>query len=209
MRLEMIGWKQMMKGSICVALAGMLLFFTGCQSGIQRITEEEYQALLKEEVPKGLQDDELFLGLHFGMTSKDFYATCWELNKQEILLAGGANASAQFKPEDLMPKGKIDFYPEFKEGKIYAMPFLVSAEMWDITQKELYAKQYVKTVVQLMDKWYGTEFKLYEDPEAGKILIDVQGSRETRVSIKDDQYVKVTITDLSQDEAFQNEVATE
>ena len=79
MRLEMIGWKQMMKGSICVALVGLILLFTGCQSGIQRISEEEYQALLKEEVPKGLQNDKLFLGLHFGMTSKDFYATTFRI----------------------------------------------------------------------------------------------------------------------------------
>ncbi|MEL6133019.1 MAG: hypothetical protein AAFR59_06600 [Bacteroidota bacterium] len=68
MGLKTNGWIRMMRGPVCVAIAGIVLLLAGCQSGIQKISEEEYQQLLKEEVPKGLQEDKLFFGLSLGMS---------------------------------------------------------------------------------------------------------------------------------------------
>ena len=44
--------------------------------------KHSYYDIEKRELNSGVRNDSIFFDLHFGMTSKEFYDRCWELNKQ-------------------------------------------------------------------------------------------------------------------------------
>jgi len=65
-------------------LLGLSIFITACQS-------HEYYDKLEAELASGHRYDSLFLDISFGMTQKEFYAHCWELNKQGLISHGEKN----------------------------------------------------------------------------------------------------------------------
>ena len=58
---------------------------------------DQYNKLVKKELAKGTRVDSLFLGINFGMTSKNFYGYCWELNKKGIISDGTNNTMVLYK----------------------------------------------------------------------------------------------------------------
>jgi hypothetical protein len=182
-------------GIICVSV--LLITIASCGDADLRA----YKKLVKKETESGKRVDSLFFGIRFGMTSKEFYAHCWELNKKGILTDGLNNMAVLYKlnRNELKHEASMNFYPEFYENKIYKMPVTFQYVSWAPWNKNLFADSLKEEVLQLYKKWYpgGNEFLKMDDEEKGTIYIKVDGNRRITIGRYNDLQVKVDYTDLS------------
>ena len=182
-------------GVICFSIFLMMLSSCG-DADLQA-----YKKLVKKETESGKRVDSLFFGIHFGMTSKEFYAHCWELNKKGIFTDGLNNMAVLYKlnHNELKHEASMNFYPEFYENKIYKMPVTFQYVSWAPWNKNLFADSLKEEVLQLYKKWYpgGNEFLKMDDEEKGTIYIKVDGNRRITIGRYNDLQVKVDYTDLS------------
>ncbi|MEM1325317.1 MAG: hypothetical protein AAGI23_05150 [Bacteroidota bacterium] len=159
--------------------------------------QSEYERMVATEMASGEQQDSLFLGIQFGMSSKEFYAHCWELNKKQLIKEGPQNMTVEYKLEDeLRQEGHMYFYPDFKDDKIHEMPVTFSYDAFPWSN-EASLDTLHQDVVQLMEDWYGELTEILH-PEKGSVLVRVDGNRRIRV-FRDPRAnkVKVVFTDLN------------
>jgi hypothetical protein len=69
---------------LCFIGLGLL----GCKS--------EYQQYVEREMATGVVQDSLIFGMRMGQTRKDFFAICWDLNKQQLIREGTGNRTARY-----------------------------------------------------------------------------------------------------------------
>lgn len=113
----------------------------------------KYEKLVKKELARNVREDSLFLGMKFGMTSKEFYAHCWELNKKGLLTDGNNNTAVLYKlDKELSHPASMNFYPDFHENKIYRMKTDFSYNAWAPWNKQLFADSLQLDVVKLYKK---------------------------------------------------------
>lgn len=193
----------MLKTSWFWILGGIVAFTLA--AGCTR--QSEYHQIVERELAKGVRHDSLFLGLELGMTSKEFYAHCWELNKKGLVKQGPENMTVEYKINgDLKHPATMNFYPSFHEDRIYEMPVTFAYEGWAPWNKDLFADSLQLDVLKLYENWYGTGFLKIEHPRKGAAYVKVDGNR--RISIYkdiDDKTVNVLYTDLRVDEKLKKE----
>jgi hypothetical protein len=183
------------KRTIVSVLAGMLFMAAACKS--------DYSRMMEEGLASGIRADSLFLGVRIGMTNKEFFAHCWELNKQQLIMQGNANTSVQYDMTELKQPAIMNFYPTFHEGRIHEMPVTFHYKAWAPWNKELWADSLVQDVKTMMETWYGGKpFVRFEHPEKGYRYVKVDGNRRIILWPEDDQYVKALYTDLTMEEAM-------
>ncbi len=177
---------------------GLIVLLTAglgsCQDSHQR-----YQEQLEVQLASGERYDSLFLSLHFGMNQKEFYATCWELNRKGLLTQGPSNLSAEYDLNngELNYPGHLRFYPQFHEDRIFNMPIEIVYEAFIPTDPRFSSDSLLPDVKELMEKWYGTGFNYLEDDEGTrKVYVKVDGNRRIRIFKKDVSTVAVDITDM-------------
>jgi len=172
------------------SLLFIVLLFASCQS--------HYEKVEKEELASGKVSNELFLGLELGMTKKDFYTTCWDLNKEGILNNGPTELSVEYKAE--MPSGNpayMRFYPKFENDGLYFMPMEFSYEGWSPLNDELALEKLREDVVVLFESWYGPGFFEVSNEDKSLIaFVKVDGNRRIRVFKKSISVVRAEIVDL-------------
>lgn len=177
-------------------LSGLLILVVGLTTSCQQ--KSEYQKLLERELATGERHDSLFLGLYLGMSSKDFYTTCWELNRQGVVRQGLGNASVVYRLGNKLPYSAImDFYPAFYEDKIVEMPLVFRYDAWSPWNRRLWSDSLQLDVLHLMEDWYGEGFIRSEHPEKGIAYVKVDGNRRIVIVTPDDQMVRVLFTDMS------------
>ena len=171
-------------------LLGLLLLVgtTACQS--------EYHQRVEEELAKGTRQDSLFLGITFGMSTKEFYAHCWELNKQGIIQQGTQNTTVMQEVDALTYPATMDFYPNFYEDKIYEMPVTYAYKAWAPWNRHLFADSLQQQVLTLYQQQYGKDFMKIEHPQKGVVYVKVDGNRRISIFQENDTRVKVLFTDL-------------
>ena len=91
------------------------LLFVSCES--------DYNRLVNDELKSGIVTDELVLGMKMGQTQKDFFAICWELNKQQKISQGSGNNYAKYviipdSSADMTKKVEMLFYGMFDRNKV-------------------------------------------------------------------------------------------
>lgn len=195
----MTKFNQILVITITICTVGML----GCNR------QSEYHKMVGRELASGAVYDSLFLGLKFGMTSKEFYAHCWKLNKDGLVKQGPQNMTVEYKIKELEHAATMNFYPDFYQDKIYEMPVTFAYESWAPWNKSLFADSLQLDVVKLYEKWYGNGFIKIENSEKGPAYVKVDGNR--RISIfksNNDREVNVLYTDLKIDEQLQAEKAS-
>lgn len=179
-----------------------LLIITDCTNDNFR----KYERLAAEEPASGKRVDSLFGGIYLGMTSKDFYMHCWQLNKTGLFTDGENNHAVLYplKNGELKYKASMNFYPEFLHGKIYKMQATFNYDAWAPWNKSMVADSLQQDVLKLLAKWYpaGNPFLRIEDKERGIIYVKVDGNRRIIVGKYDDMRVKVDYTDLLTGQAF-------
>lgn len=159
--------------------------------------ESEYDKVKREELASGKVVKQLFLGLEFEMTRKQFFDTCWELNRQGILFNGAHELMVRYQPE-LSSGNKVNmyFYPRFENGEIYYMPVEFQYQNWFPTNPNTTSENLVNDVVKLFEEWYGKGFFKVEAKNGAFAMVKIDGNRLIRVYIKHLSAVRVDILDL-------------
>ena len=179
----------------CCFYFALMLLISACDAD----NTKTYPELVKQELGKGVRNDSLFLGLYLGMSSKDFYGHCWELNKNGIISDGANNTMVKFKVDSgLKHPATMNFYPDFYENKIYKMRVDFQYDGWAPWNKNLYADSLLPEVVKLYKQWYpkGNEFISLKDSARGTIYIKVDGNRRITIGRYSEMLVKADFTDL-------------
>jgi hypothetical protein len=167
------------------------VFFYACSP------KSEYQQVLEREIESGVRNDSLFLGIHFGMTSKEFFAHCWELNKQQTIYQGSGNLAVLYKMNDELPyPADMEFYPQFHQDSIWYMPVVYKYQGWAPPPSPLMADSLQVEVLALYEKWYGDDFIKISHPEYGNAFVRIDGNRQISIFKLDDISVKVIFKDL-------------
>lgn len=184
-----------------------ILFYSLVFSMILSACGTEYDRKVKSELAKGERYDSLFLDIQFGMSRKDFFAHCWELNKQGVLRQGPSNLSVEHVLE--LPSGQeafMCFYPRFHEDKIYVMPMELSYTQWMINREETTSDNLVKDMVALMEKWHGPGFFEVTNKEGNvRAMVKVDGNRRIRIWKKSISTIRAEYMDLITNEFIKDE----
>ena len=179
-----------------LALVFLPFLFTACVEGTGY---ERYQTLLQRELAEGQRMDSLFFGIYFGMSDKEFYLHCWEMNKKGLFTDGADNTAVLYKIRDGMRYGVfMNFYPEFHQDKISKMGVSFRYDGWAPWNKHMISDSLKQDVLQLYEKWYpdGNPFIKIKDKDRGTIYVKVDGNRRIIIGSYDEAHVKVDYTDL-------------
>lgn len=182
---------------IIVIIAGLVLTMSRCNKTSQ------YKQMVQNGLASNLRNDTIFLGLYLGMSSKDFYNACWEMNKQGLVRQGTGNITVLHELQDeLKATVDVNFYPTFFEDKIYEMPVTFQYKAWAPWNRQFSADTLHIELRDIFEQWYGKGFLNVIHPEKGKAFIKVDGNRRIILykSIHDDGIVWALYTDLSVDE---------
>ncbi|MEM6628116.1 MAG: hypothetical protein AAF694_00510 [Bacteroidota bacterium] len=184
-RVNTMDWNKLVWVFIC----GMSIFCgSACQS--------DYEKMVQKELASGVRQDSLFFGLYLGMSSKDFFAQCWELNNQGVLYHGAENTTVEYRFKDFGKDATMNFYPDFHDNKIYEMPatFAYTASApWDPGYS---ADTLLKETLTMIAPWFGEGFIKLTHPEKGSVYAKVNGNRRVLL-YKAGEKVKMLVTDLS------------
>jgi hypothetical protein len=174
-----------------------LIFVFACNSD-----ERKYDQLVKDELSRGVRKDTLFQGIKLGMTSKEFYARCWEMNKKGLFFAGSGNMTVLYKlKKELKYPASMDFYPDFRQGRIYKMRVTFGYDAFAPWNKQMFADSLQLDVLNMLRKWYrDKDFITMKDSSKGTIFVQVDGNRRIIIGKFNDAHVKVDYTDLLVDE---------
>ena len=185
-----------MKSNISALILGLALLISACQKAEQRSLEE----VEKQELAKGIRNNTLFLGLTFGMTAKEFFAVCWDLNKKGTLREASGNMAAAYQ----LDKGELDypaemtFYPKYIDDKISEMPMRFHYKGWAPWNEDLQSNKLIVDVKKLMEKWYGSGGYFISPLSAGgKGIVKVDGNRRIVITIDSESEVLVMLSDLT------------
>ncbi|WP_111316669.1 hypothetical protein [Algoriphagus chordae] len=150
------------------------------------------------QLASGKLENSLFLGLELGMDKKTFYAECWEMNKEGILINGPTELSVEYQVDLPSAKpAKMRFYPKFNDDKIYLMPVDYTYEGWAPWNDELAVEKLRADVLALYEDWYGEGFIEVKSEDGNQVaFVKVDGNRRTRIFKKNLSTVRVEIVDL-------------
>jgi hypothetical protein len=177
-----------------IAVLACQLLFQSCRQG------DRYATLVDRELNSGKRVDSIFFDIRFGMTSKDFYMYCWNMNKKGIFTDGLNNQYVLYKPKekDFRYRASMNFYPDFSKGRISGMRVLYQYDEWAPWNKHLFADSLLKDVLQLYQRMYpgGNDFLTIHNKQRGDIYVKVDGNRRITVGKFNDMIVKADFTDL-------------
>ena len=181
-------------------LTYFLLLSTAGFISCRQTGTERYESLVKKELSSNKKVKDIFFGISLGMTSKEFYMHCWNMNKKGIFTDGSANTAVLYKlnHNELRHPAEMNFYPEFHEGRIHKMAAGFQYTAWAPWNKNLYSDSLLTDVVNLYKKWYpkGNPFITISDEKKGTIYVKVDGNRRIVIGRYDDMHVKANYTDL-------------
>jgi len=157
----------------------------------------DYATELEKEMSSGQRNDHIVLDIDFGMERQAFYDYCWKLNNDQKAGQGPLNRSVKVELEDFDKKAHMLFYPNFKDDRIIEMPILFAYEDWSPWNKDSFSNKIIFEVRDLANKWYNIELKLVKDSTGYPGYVSVKGNKRITLTIQDDHYAKLLVTDLS------------
>ena len=176
-------------------LISILLFITiiSCQTN-------PYLELEKKELSSGVRYDSLFLGVKFGMTSKEFYAHCWDLNRKKLITQGPSNNSVRYylPTESIGQKIEMLFYPVFDNDIVYEVNTTFSYTGWAPWNKETSSDYLIDEVREILSEWYNSKFYEIKNPKNNSTLYTtVSGNRRIVITKVSEREVRARYTDLT------------
>ena len=134
------------------------------------------------------------------MTSKDFYAHCWDLNKRQLITQGPSNNSVRYylPTESIGQKIEMLFYPVFENDIVYEVNSTFSYTGWAPWNKETSSDYLMDEVRDILSGWYATEFIEIKNPKNNNILYaTVNGNRRIAITKVSEREVRARYTDLT------------
>lgn len=175
------------------------LIIAGLLGSCEQDPKSAYQAQVRKELASGDRQDSIFFGIYLGMPRDDFYNHCWKMNKEGKFIQGTGNTSVQYVLEEEFPyPAYMNFYPDFRDKKIAAMPTYIGYRTWAPWIKETHSDALILEVKALLEDWYGPGFMLIPEENGQPAYYKVDGNREIKLELEDEQRVKFTVTDLEQ-----------
>jgi hypothetical protein len=159
--------------------------------------KSDYEKWVSTELGKGVRNDSLLLGIHFGMTRSDFYNHCLELNRNNLITNGPENSTAQIVVTDYEVPIDLNFYPDFEKDKIHIMRLYFNYKEWAPWNKEYSSEKLRPNALDYLTKKYGSSFKELKTPSGKPFWLSINGNRQIRVFLKDSKIVAVDISDLT------------
>ena len=159
-----------------------------------------YLELEKRELSSGVRYDSLFLGVKFGMTSKEFYAHCWDLNRKKLITQGPSNNSVRYylPTESIGQKIEMLFYPVFDNDIVYEVNTTFSYTGWAPWNKETSSDYLINEVREILSEWYNSKFYEIKNPKNNSTLYTtVSGNRRIVITIVSEREVRARYTDLT------------
>jgi hypothetical protein len=178
----------------------IILFMLAACSGDRGM--DKYNSLVKKELAGNKRVDSIFFGFYFGMSRKNFFAHCWEMNKKGIFSDGNdglGNMYVLYKlGKELKYPAAMNFYPDFHDSTIYRMRVTIQYEGWAPWNRPLYADSLLPDVLSMYKKWYsdGNAFIQISDQKKGVIYVKVDGNRRITIGKYNDMLVKVDYADM-------------
>lgn len=174
---------------------------------------KQYKELEEKEIKKGIRTDSLFFDIHLGMTNKDFYAYCWEMNKKGLFTDGLSNTAVLYKLDsvELGHPASMNFYPAFHNNTISNMRVSFQYDAWAPWNKHLFSDSLLVKVLDMFKRWYpiGNPFIKIEDEKRGIIYVKVDGNRRIILGKSNEVNVMADYTDLfAEKEINKNEKKT-
>jgi hypothetical protein len=177
----------------------VLFILIGCTADSDM---DKYKSIVKKELASNKRVDNIFFGIHFGMTQKNFFAYCWEMNKKGIFTDGNdgrGNMNVLYKLHtELKYPASMNFYPDFNDSTIWRMRVNYEYDGWGPWTKHLSADSLLPDVVAMYKKLYndGNSFIQINDKTRGSLYAKMDGNRRITISKQDDVGVKVEFTDM-------------
>lgn len=189
----------MKKSKFFCYLCFMSIVLLSCKS--------EYQQYVEREMASGVVQDSLIFDMRMGQTKKDFYAICWELNKQQVITAGTGNKTARYTADvdtlgDNAEAKDMLFYAIFdEEDVIRGMEMTYSYLSWAPWNRDRHADSLLYQLRdQYLEGYPGNDFIEVKFDIKGKehqALVKIDGNRQILMYPKDNKKdVMVRIEDL-------------
>ena len=177
------------------------VFIIGCQTN-------PYISLERKELLSGVRYDSLFLGVEFGMTSKEFYAHCWDLNRKKLVSQGPSNNSVRYliPTESVGQNIEMLFYPVFNKDTVYEVNTTFSYTAWAPWNKETSAEYLMDEIKGLLSDWYAAEFYEIKNPKnKSKLFATVNGNRRIAITKVSEREVRARFTNILIEKKLKNE----
>lgn len=183
--------------TVCVFIILLMLMACSGNSGM-----DKYDGLVKKELASDKRVDSIFFGIHFGMTQRNFFAHCWEMNQKGIFTDGNDGMGHMYVlyklNKELKYPADMNFYPDFNDSTISEMRVNIQYRGWAPWNKYLQADSLLPDVLKLYKKWYsdGNSFIQIKDEKRGVIYVKVDGNRRITIGKYSDRFVRIDYTDL-------------
>ena len=152
--------------------------------------------MVQRGLKSGVQNDSLFLGYYFGMSSDDFRSHSWEMNQQG-LITGLVTISYSF--DEVQSRATMDFFPKFEDGKIVRMPVNIVYNSWSPWNQQFWPEQLTEDLIVYYGELYGAEFRSVYVPDIERYAqVAIQGNREVRIYQNSESGVMADFIDLNE-----------
>ncbi|MDX1641583.1 MAG: hypothetical protein R3220_07785 [Balneolaceae bacterium] len=129
------------------------------------------------------------------MTTQEFFKHSWDMNKRGIITG---QTAVNYRIENLKSPAEMNFYPQFKDEKIFKMPVQVYYSGWAPWNQELFSDSLVVELAELYEKKYDADFIKTTLPGTDKeAYVDIKGNRQISIYKQDDRIVNVEFLDLT------------
>ena len=180
------------------------LLFVGVLALSLQSCESEYQQYVDRELGTGEVQDSLILGMRMGQTKKEFFATCWELNKQKVITAGTGNQYARYVVDadtlgDNSRAKDMLFYGIFDEADVMrGMDMKYAYRSWAPWNRDRYADTLLNHLrEQYLSGYPGNDFiELEVEGLKAPAMVKIDGNRQILMYPINNKDVKVRIEDL-------------
>lgn len=176
------------------AICFLFAFNVACDEGGQAFAEQ-----IRREVSHQPRHDTLPLGLHFGMTSVQFFAHCREANQAGHMRNGNGQLVSYRVPVNQLGAGlDIEFYPSVRRGQLISLPGQVSHTAYSVFGTAYNAA----AILPLVRSYFETALdgdgnfeRVAADDE--EIYVRRDGNRRLYLRVAPPQYVEFQFDDLS------------
>lgn len=168
--------------------------------------QSEYDRVVAKELATGVEHTKMFFDMEIGLSKKDFYGKCWQLNKEKLVSQGPSNQYVRHVLDSLSPvynpssKMEMLFFGLFDDDEIMrGMRFRFSYTAWAPWNKELQPEQLQEEIkTMMMTLFPGNDFfNLEKQVNGSPIAVKIDGNRLITVFVFDNRFVQAYIEDLN------------
>ena len=179
-----------------IILWSMLTFCFSCDS--------EYERMVKSELDSDVVNEDLIFGLKMGQSQKEFFSTCWDLNKQKVISQGPKNQYVRYvlppvEIPDETEKVEMLFYGIFDEDLVMrGLRQRLSYLGWSLWNEDYHSDRLMEKLKgYYIQKYGGNDFiEIDEGLDEVTTYVKVDGNRQILMYPVDNKDVIVKIEDL-------------